>query len=301
MRGATKRCFAWVMPLSDDATGPIVVGGLGGSGTRVVAQILRDAGVYMGSELNEPLDNLWFTLLFRRPSINNPGSESLLPLLDVFTKRMNGNYRWNMREQRLLWSCAFEFVRGNYVPPSRFSFPLRTLKSFYNRYDQPNTKCWGWKEPNAHLFLPLLKKRFPNLRYVHVLRHPFDAVFGSNKRQLHNWKHLFNIHDTDEYKAMLNFHQTANQRAIEEGKQLGERFMLLKFEDLCEQPKHWTKRLIDFAGVQIDSGEIEKLSRIPNKKQIKSREHESLTNEFALEIKKVAQQFGYTVHETVAR
>src|SRR5947207_2715003 len=46
--------------------GPVAVGGVGGSGTRVVAALLREAGVYLGADLNDSLDNLWFRLLFRR-------------------------------------------------------------------------------------------------------------------------------------------------------------------------------------------------------------------------------------------
>ena len=38
------------------ATGPLVVGATGGSGTRVVARILREAGLFTGSELNESED-----------------------------------------------------------------------------------------------------------------------------------------------------------------------------------------------------------------------------------------------------
>ena len=32
--------------------GPVVVGGVGGSGTRVVARMLIDMGLYVGSDLN---------------------------------------------------------------------------------------------------------------------------------------------------------------------------------------------------------------------------------------------------------
>jgi hypothetical protein len=279
---------------------PIVIGGLGGSGTRVVAQILRDAGVYIGSELNEPLDNLWFTLLFRRRSIKNPGSERLLPLLDLFAKRMHGNHRWNLQVQSLLCSCAFEFILRNYVPPRRFGFPIQTMRSFYKR-EEPGGFCWGWKEPNSHVFLPLLINYFQSLRYVHVIRHPRDAVFGSNKLQLRNWKHLFGITGTDEHKAMLLFHQVANQRAIDFGRELGDRFLLLKFEDLCAEPKHWTKRLIEFAGLDVDDEKLKILSRIPNAEKIKSRKPDLMQPEFMLQLQNVAEQFGYSAHEIVAR
>ena len=47
--------------------GPVVVGGVGGSGTRVVEQMLRQLGVYTGADLNSAGDNRWFTLLCKLP------------------------------------------------------------------------------------------------------------------------------------------------------------------------------------------------------------------------------------------
>ena len=49
-------------PVVSDAA-PVVVGGIGGSGTRVFAQHLKGWGFDMGSDLNESLDDLRFTAL----------------------------------------------------------------------------------------------------------------------------------------------------------------------------------------------------------------------------------------------
>ena len=46
----------------------VAVGGLGGSGTRLIANLLKLHGFYLGTDLNESLDNLWFTLIFKRKS-----------------------------------------------------------------------------------------------------------------------------------------------------------------------------------------------------------------------------------------
>jgi hypothetical protein len=47
--------------------GPIIIGGLGGSGTRIVAEILKKFGYYLGNDLNIANDNLLYTLLLKRP------------------------------------------------------------------------------------------------------------------------------------------------------------------------------------------------------------------------------------------
>ncbi len=55
-------------PMLSEAA-PVVVGGIGGSGTRVIAQLLQSLDFDMGSDLNESLDDLGFTALFKRPSL----------------------------------------------------------------------------------------------------------------------------------------------------------------------------------------------------------------------------------------
>jgi len=72
-------------------SGPVVVGGLGGSGTRVVAEILIEFGFYLGSDLNAANDNLWFTLLFKRPRwfVGSSNGE-IFKALRIFEKAMAG-------------------------------------------------------------------------------------------------------------------------------------------------------------------------------------------------------------------
>ena len=48
---------------------PIAIGGLGGSGTRLFAQIMYIFNVYMGSNINDTDDNLYITFLFKRKEI----------------------------------------------------------------------------------------------------------------------------------------------------------------------------------------------------------------------------------------
>jgi hypothetical protein len=54
---------------------PVIIGGVGGSGTRLIAQMLKELGFYLGSDLNSANDNLWFTLLFKRIEILSASDE----------------------------------------------------------------------------------------------------------------------------------------------------------------------------------------------------------------------------------
>ena len=61
-------CHA-ALDMTSNSPFPVIVGGIGGSGTRLVAGLLQIFGYYIGDDLNDSLDNHWFTLLFKRRSI----------------------------------------------------------------------------------------------------------------------------------------------------------------------------------------------------------------------------------------
>ena len=54
----------------------IAIGALGGSGTRAIAEVLIQSGIYMGDDLNGPNDNLIFTRLFKNPDWYRNSSDS---------------------------------------------------------------------------------------------------------------------------------------------------------------------------------------------------------------------------------
>ena len=74
----------------------IAIGGVGGSGTRVVTEIIINAGFYMGPDIAQyTKDNFWWTTLLKRPlwyknlrEINPPGK--VHETIDVFYHLMQG-------------------------------------------------------------------------------------------------------------------------------------------------------------------------------------------------------------------
>src|SRR5581483_5848515 len=83
-----------VVGRSLEPSAPVAIGGLGGSGTRVVARLLQDLGFYLGADLNDYEDNLWFTLLMKRPRsltrIQRHRSRHVHEALGVFESAMAG-------------------------------------------------------------------------------------------------------------------------------------------------------------------------------------------------------------------
>ncbi len=86
----------------------IAIGALGGSGTRAVAQILIDVGVYLGDDLNVSNDNLLFTRLFKDPKwYKNASINDVRIRLEIFRKYME-NEALKSNERRKLFRAAKE-------------------------------------------------------------------------------------------------------------------------------------------------------------------------------------------------
>ena len=72
---------------------PVVVGGVGGSGTRLIAECLKEAGYFMGADINDAKDNLWFTLLFKRLEVLSSSEEEFDTLVNIMVNGMTGNQK----------------------------------------------------------------------------------------------------------------------------------------------------------------------------------------------------------------
>src|SRR5579859_5314164 len=163
--------------VGDELLGPVAIGGVGGSGTRLVAQLLREAGFYLGADLNPALDNRWFTLLFKRPDwyqrTRAPGNRAFGDAVEAFVDIMRRGRRGTVAHLPLILRAAVEQSRTGH-DPSRFgsgTWPFKRLATMLQagRPEPGRFAGWGWKEPNTHLFLPELAAAIPGLRYIHVV------------------------------------------------------------------------------------------------------------------------------------
>ena len=110
---------------------PIAVGGVGGSGTRVIAEILIQLGFYLGKDLNASRDNLWFTLLFKRPHWffkNVTRKESQISNgLSIFEKVMTANLNPHYKELGFILRAVVEmmFKGHDYSGSGRGLWPIK--------------------------------------------------------------------------------------------------------------------------------------------------------------------------------
>jgi hypothetical protein len=260
---------------STSVIGPVIIGGVGGSGTRVIAEILALYGFFIGNDLNYASDNLSYTLLFKRPAWFRkyyPMNRRFLTGLSIMEKAMLTGDDLTFKEKRFLERAAKQMSKQGHnregqgtgdwpqkrLPAIKYGLPLKSGQHI----------GWGWKEPNTHLALEAFEKYFPNLKYIHTVRHGLDMAYSGNQQQLYNWGKLFNIeipvNAADEPLASFKYWAAANRRAVEIGKRLGnEKFLLVNFDKLCREPGKGVKEIADFLGINASAELLATAAKMP--------------------------------------
>jgi hypothetical protein len=244
------------------------IGALGGSGTRVVAQILMEAGLYMGAEFSNENDNLLFTRLFRDPVWEAQSDRrQQFERITIFNKLMSGKTLFPLEA-----FSAFKAIKENLNYPTSSGQARQLLFEHYTKSNiQP--AIWGWKEPNTHIYLEALHTSFPAFKYIHVLRHGLDMAFSKNLKQLNNWGAKFSIEidgkETEDQLAIkqLDFWIAATKATLEYSKRMGENFYLLRHHNLYESVKVEIEQLFEFLEIATTKDQLDELSSLPKKPQ----------------------------------
>lgn len=264
-----------MMPKNDELSGPVIIGGVGGSGTRVVAEIIRHLGFYIGDDLNPAKDNLWFLLLFKRPRWFRRArhdKKKIITGLSLFSKAMLHHSAPAWPELRFLVRAVLEIaVCGhNYKGDGRGLWPfVRAWKMIAGRPKMTlNQGRWGWKEPNTHIYLEYLAAYFKNLKYIHTIRHGLDMAFSANQQQLYNWGPILGLQlprsGSDEPAASLKYWIKSNRRVMQVGQKLGDqKFLAVNFDRLCLSPKTEVEKIVSFLNIAPSAENLAAVYRIP--------------------------------------
>lgn len=237
-------------------TSPVIIGGSGGSGTRVVAEIILNAGVYLGQDLNESNDNLLFTYLFKHPhrfARDLDKNDSRLSwLFELHEKLFLGNSPNNTKELKMLWEAGKEhvFVSRRY---NIFWVLGRMLHILMSKPLRPS--LWGWKEPYTGYFLNAIHSYYPSAKYILVVRNGLDMAYTSTNQQLKYWSKWLEINPRDlspknkfEYWYHYNKHIMVRAKGL-----FGDHFLIIKLEDLCLERETNIKKLLNHIGIESES------------------------------------------------
>ena len=249
----------------------IVIGGVGGSGTRLIAMILASLGLDIGNDLNESFDNLTYTLFFKRRDILNVSDEEFQKILLLFEKSfLSKNYTddemkyiYDMTNKYKYHSMKNYFIeRVNNITLEDKPKMVTDLIETYNKKIEniKNTDTilhlngYGFKEPNSHIILERLLQNYPDMKYIHVMRNGLDMAFSENQNQVKLWGYMYlsksdfsNIH-----YASLKYWCIVHKKILEIGNKMGsDKFLLINFDKMCLKPNKWLKKICKFLNVDV--------------------------------------------------
>ncbi|NQW10518.1 MAG: sulfotransferase [Alphaproteobacteria bacterium] len=199
---------------------PIVIGATGGSGTRALHAALAAAGVYMGARLNGAGDAMDFEPFL--DDVINP----------VLTITRSPDYRLED------------------LPPDmrrRWTRRLTGIARLHVADGGSMEWGWGWKNPRSMYILPLIAAVVPEFRFVHLVRDGRDMALSSNQNQTRkHFEALFGeaAPEVPEH-ANIRLWARANSAVADWGERaLGERYLRVRFEDLCAAPGPIINRIL---------------------------------------------------------
>lgn len=287
--------------------GPVVVGGIGGSGTRVIAEMLALFGFHIGDDLNSASDNLWYTLLFKRPRwyCRNRNNRQIIEVgLGLLRKAMVGKKVPTYSELMFLSQALISMglYGHNQDGAGRGSWSLKRAQQMLtaNIRGEYDYRGWGFKEPNSHLLIRDMAEYFDGLKYVHVIRHGLDMAFSSNQQQLFNWGALYGVkvpqHSSEIPRLALKYWVRANRQAVQVGEELGQdKFLLLNFDELCTSPESETRKFASFLEIDPEEDVFRRACAIPQKPKSAGRYRKCDLGQFDDEDLAGLQELGFAI------
>ncbi|MFK7896703.1 MAG: sulfotransferase [Myxococcota bacterium] len=214
-------------PLDERTTRqPVVVGALGGSGTRAIVELLVQSGVFMGGAQDpDRRDSLFIRSFFKEHFdrlANDPSHDTAEMRADLY-----------------------RVIRAHRVGISE------------------EGAAWGWKNPRSVWTLPFLARVYPGMRFIHLVRDGRDMALSRNHFLLnrHGRAILGPDWEGDVLRDQFHLWALANERAAKAGAELlGERALIVRYEDLCADPQAELRRILDLIECELPAGRIDDIA-----------------------------------------
>jgi hypothetical protein len=199
---------------------PLVIGGIGGSGTRVVARVVRRAGYFLGTNLT--------------------GAEDAVEFWDFYDRWIN---RYLLCKEVVLSAEEMRAMNSDWS----------VCVGRHRKVIPSDLSMWGWKNPRSILLLGFLHQQYPDMKFIHVVRDGRDMAFSETARdqlRMHGAAILRGrLDDASEATRIASFWARINLQSLEyETCHMANRHLILKFEDLCMNPVETVERILNFSG-----------------------------------------------------
>lgn len=148
----------------------------------------------------------------------------------------------------------------------------------------------GDKKPMQHtdpVLRTFVRAHFPDARFLHPVRHPFDVVASSDRfNQTVDGDFWLGL-SAAEKLARWTFHE---QQALQLREELPDRVHTLRYEDFCRHPERELSAIFEFLEVEPDPAALREAAR-----QTRPPTRAVAAIPYATETERVASTYGYTL------
>ena len=217
--------------------GPVVIFNKSHSGSRLLAALVEQAGVFMGAHQNESRDSLdVLELVTHLVVAHYPEYESLLD----------------------------DGVAGDPLLPDLIR---RVFASHLSGFDAGGGGRWGWKLCETSHIVPVVDVLFPGARFIHLIRDGRDVAFSDHRGpDSLFWKKIyFNTDRITHWRGrtltrrayrrrshVFNAQHWVNSVTVGRryGARLGERYLEVRYEELCLEFERTAARVLAYIGME---------------------------------------------------
>ena len=214
----------------------IIITGMHRSGTSLVANLLRHAGVNIGQELIGPDDGNRYGY-FEDVDFNE------------FHERILGRFNQGYLVQN---AAALGDLRAKEIKEARQLIRKRR-----------NRKLWGFKDPRTCLFLDFWRGLLPQAGYVFVYRHPLEVVLSLLRRGKH-----FDAEALARPLTALRSWETHNRALLEFRRRNADRCVLCNISTISADPERFVKLVAKKLAIPLRAEGSRALYRSESLKQL---------------------------------
>ncbi len=228
------------------------------SGTSLLTNILSKLGVFIGNDIDENYESLFFVKL----------------------------NEWAMFQAGATWDNPYNmnFLNEFFISEISEVFIKHTKKRLIKKYHSNfralslSGKIWAWKDPRNTFTLPVWQKIYDNAKIIHIYRNPVDVALSLQNREyifqdLKGSKTNTGI-KRNFYEKHLIFKRIYSQSIritnIEEGVKLWQQYtekaftykqniMHIQYENMLENPLKIITEVSDFIGLKFNTENLEKV------------------------------------------
>ena len=280
---------------------PVIIMGMHRSGTSLVAELLERLGLFIGKHQEENNEAVFFAglndWLLRQAGAawDNPQPVQYL-IESPHAKELAVNYLCTL--MRLPLAPSYLGITG-----------ILKYRSIFNL-----SIPWGWKDPRNTFTLPLWLELFPQARVICLKRHGIDVAmslkmrceknsmraYGNHHSALcmpHLWrqsKRLFSESARCEsVEGGLSLWDEYNTMAAEHVGNLGDRALLVSYEDMLLNPATIIRDIAGFCGLQSTDRALNQAASLVKPGRAFAHKKDNVSGELQSLHSETLKKFGY--------